>query len=127
MNNIEFLKSAFEKKISGKQVHLNFLSNANGVKVGICNYGARITHYLVPCKGALIDVVLGFDNLESYLNANELYYGVTVGRFANRIAHAKFSLNGEEYFLEANNGPNCLHGGSNGFHHQVWDVIDIQQ
>jgi aldose 1-epimerase len=75
----------------------------------------------------LIDVVLGFNDFKSYLKANELYHGVTVGRFANRIAEAKFTLDGNEYLLEANNGPNCLHGGSNGFHHQVWNVVSFNQ
>ena len=127
MNNIEIIKRSFEETRNGKQINLHFLLNANGVKVGICNYGARITHYMVPCGKELIDVVLGFDDLESYINADELYYGATVGRFANRIAGAKFTLDGHKYLLEANNGSNCLHGGSKGFHGRVWNVVEVYQ
>nr|MBC7612036.1 galactose mutarotase [Pseudopedobacter sp.] len=127
MNNIEIMKQSFEETINGELVNHHFLFNANGLKVGICNYGARITHYLVPCRKELIDVVLGFDDLESYINADELYYGVTVGRFANRIADAKFTLDGLEYLLEPNNGSNCLHGGSKGFHNSVWNVVEVHQ
>jgi aldose 1-epimerase len=127
MNNLEIIKKSFQRRVNGKQINLHFLLNSNGLKVGICNYGARITHYMVPCREELIDVVLGFDDFQGYLNAHELYHGVTVGRFANRIADAKFTLDGNEYLLEANNGPNCLHGGSKGLAHQVWNVVTFNQ
>ncbi|HEX7366777.1 MAG TPA: aldose epimerase family protein [Pelobium sp.] len=116
------LDEAFKKTINGKQVGIYWLKN-DEVRVGICNYGARITHYIVANGAAALDIVLGFDSIDEYLDKeNEFYYGVTVGRFANRIEDAKFSLNGKTYHLEANNGGNSLHSGSIAFHNRAWDV-----
>jgi len=112
----------FESVFKGKNTHLFVLKNQRGTLVALTDYGARIVSILVPDKnGDLTDVVLGFDSIEGYYNANEVYHGCTAGRFANRIAHGKFTLDDQVYQLALNNGPNSLHGGPQGFHNQVWD------
>lgn len=94
------------------------------LKVSLTNYGARIASLTTADKnGNMVDVVAGFDSVDTYIKATSPYYGATIGRFANRIANARFSLNGIDYQLPVNNGPNSLHGGS-GFHAKVWDIID---
>ncbi|QHS57022.1 galactose mutarotase [Mucilaginibacter sp. 14171R-50] len=115
--------SAFEKTINGKQTHLYILKNKNGVEAAVTNYGGRIVSLLVPDKnGKLTDVVLGFENVDGFINSKEPYYGATIGRYGNRIAKGKFKLNGIEYTLATNNGPNTLHGGHPGFQEVVWDA-----
>ncbi len=99
------------------------LENNRHTQVGISDFGARITHFIVNANEEPIDIVLGFDKLEDYFNANEKYHGVTVGPFANRISNGKFTLEGKEYILEQNNGTNCLHSGSIGFHNRFWEVV----
>lgn len=112
----------FEKQIAGKSTHLITLKNRSGMQVAFTDYGARIVSILVPDKnGNLTDVVLGFDSIDGYLEAKESYHGATIGRFANRIAQGKFTLDGQSYTLDQNNGPNSLHGGPTGFHNRVWD------
>jgi aldose 1-epimerase len=128
MQNLHHLKSSFQKTIKGRKTDLHVLENSAGTQVGICNYGARITHFIVKDKTEnQVDTVLGFNNIDDYVNAKERYHGVTVGPFANRIANGSFKLNGEVFLLEKNNGSNCLHGGSNGFHDKVWEFADISQ
>lgn len=98
------------------------LKNNRGMTVTLCDYGARIVSLLVPDReGSLTDVVLGFNSLSEYISANEQYHGATIGRFANRIANGRFTINGETFYIKPNNGPNALHGGANGFHNRVWD------
>ena len=88
-------------------------------------YGAIVTEIDVPDRnGKPDDVVLGFDNLEGYLGGHP-YFGARVGRVANRIAGAKFSLDGKDYNLAANNGPNSLHGGTKGFDKVVWKAEEL--
>ena len=88
----------------------------------VLTYGATLQSLIVQDKnGNPVDVVLGYDTLREYME-NDGYLGATVGRFANRIADARFSLNGKEYHLAANNGPNHLHGGLVGFSHRIWSV-----
>ncbi len=112
----------FEHKIDGKNTHLIVLKNRSGMQVAFTDYGARIVSILVPDKfGDLRDVVLGFNSIQEYLNADEQYHGATIGRYANRIARGQFELGGENYVLQQNNGRNCLHGGPTGFHTKVWD------
>ena len=112
----------FESTLSGKNTHLFTLKNRAGMQVALTDYGARLVSALVPDKnGELIDVVLGFDSITDYLNAQELYHGATIGRMANRVGNGKFQLNDVEYTLPQNNGTNCLHGGPEGFHTKVWD------
>lgn len=103
------------------------LENDLHTQVGISDYGARITHFIVNADDEPIDIVLGFDKLEDYFNAKEHYHGVTVGPFANRIANGRFSLDGKEYRLEQNNGTNCLHSGSVGFHNRFWQVDEFSK
>lgn len=100
------------------------LMNKKGMEVDILNYGGTITNLFVPDKqGVLGDVVLGFDSLSGYLQKGNPYFGCLVGRYANRIAHAKFTLDGKEYQLAANNNGNTLHGGIRGFDKVIWSVL----
>lgn len=115
-------KTQFGKTKDGQTVDLFTLTNQNGMVVKITNYGGIITQILVPDrKGNVGDVVLGFDNFERY-EAGDPYFGAIAGRYANRIAKGKFSLDGHEYTLAINNGPNSLHGGLVGFDKKVWQA-----
>jgi aldose 1-epimerase len=106
----------------GKDVFLFEMKNASGMTVNVTNYGGAIVSLFVPDKdGAFRDVVLGFDTLEGYFNNNPSL-GVLVGRVANRIGKARFSLDGKEYILEKNDGDNHLHSGSKSFRTAVWDA-----
>jgi aldose 1-epimerase len=99
------------------------IENKNGIRLQITNFGGRIMSLYTPDKnGHFQDIVLGYDSPEEYLNSNEKYFGATIGRYGNRIAKAKFSLNGHDYTLAANNGVNSLHGGIKGFHNVYWNV-----
>ena len=110
----------------GQEVHLYTLTNSNGMQVAITNYGARIVSILAPDRnGKMADVVLGFDNLPDYMKYNT-YFGALVGRYANRIGGAKFTLDGKLYHLPVNNGPNSLHGGIKGFDKRFWAAEEIQ-
>jgi aldose 1-epimerase len=105
-----------------KEVYLYTLTNINGITVKITNYGAIITSILVPDKNNRMgDIVLGYDTLDQYI-ANSPYFGALVGRYANRIAKGKFTLNGKSYKLAVNNGKNALHGGLKGFDKVVWEA-----
>jgi aldose 1-epimerase len=113
----------FKSKINGKETSLHFLKNNNGVEVAITNYGARVVALIVPdANKEPVDVVVGFDSLQGYLDSKETYHGAIVGRYANRIAYGKFSLNGKDYQLPINNPPSHLHGGPKGFNTQVWNI-----
>lgn len=115
--------SAFEDTVNGKQTGLYTLKNKNGMQVAITNYGGRIVSWMAPgADGEWADIVLGFDSIEGYLNANEIYYGALIGRYGNRIDDGRFSLDGTQYSLATNNGSNHLHGGPGGFHNVVWDA-----
>lgn len=116
-----------EQILNGEKVCLYTLKNRNGISVQICNYGARVTKLNVPDKnGILADVVLSFDTLEEIIT-KETYFNSICGRFANRIKDAKFTLDGREYTLAANNGPNSLHGGIEGFNMKVWKVKSVSE
>jgi len=118
-------KSAFGKTAEGQAVDLYALTNRNGIEVRITNYGGRVVSILVPDRqGKMGDVVLGFDNLDGYLGNNP-YFGALVGRYANRIAQARFVLDGIEYRLAKNDGPNSLHGGVKGFDKVVWKAREL--
>lgn len=96
------------------------LTNASGMSIKVTNYAASLTDVSVPDRqGQFEHVVLGFDSLESYLERHPKF-GATVGRFANRIRNAEFSLNGQTYHLEKNNKEHSIHGGTNGFNRQVF-------
>lgn len=107
-------------------VDLYTLTNANGLKVKIMNYGGTITQLHVPSRdGKLADIVLGYDSFEEYF-PNPPFFGVLVGRYANRIANGKFTLDEVEYTLAQNDGQNHLHGGTKGFDKVVWNAEQIQ-
>ena len=110
----------FGKLPDGSAVHLYTMRSAHGMVVKVTNYGLIITEILVPDEtGKAGDVVLGFDNFDRYLKGHP-FFGAIAGRYANRIANAKFSLDGKEYTLAANNGKNHLHGGKVGFDKKLW-------
>lgn len=107
---------------SGDDILEYQLNNKNGMRVSILNYGGIVQSIWVPDRnGEIGDVVLGFDELEAYL-AKSQYFGCITGRYANRIAKGKFSLDGQTYTLATNNGPNHLHGGEKGFDKRVWNA-----
>lgn len=111
----------------GKKVYLYTLTNKNGVQVSISNYGGTITSFIAPDKkGNKSSIVLGFNNLKGYL-AHPPFFGATVGRYGNRIADGKFTLDGKTYTLAKNNGKNALHGGLKGFDKVVWDAAPLDQ
>jgi len=106
-------------------VDLYLLKNKNGVEVAITTYGGAVVSLKVPDRnGKLADIVLGYDSLEGYEN-DKAYLGAIVGRYANRIAHAQFTLDGKTYTLAKNNGDNSLHGGIKGFNKAVWTANEF--
>ncbi|WP_432713599.1 aldose epimerase family protein [Pedobacter sp.] len=118
--------AAFDQTVDGKKTALYVLKNANGSQAAITNYGGRIVSLLVKNdKDELVDVVLGHDSLAGYQTKAEFFYGALVGRYANRIAKGKFTLNGKEYNLQVNDGKNTLHGGVDGFYDKVWDAKQL--
>ncbi len=107
----------------GTKVKKFILKNEAGMEVDIINYGGIITRWTAPDKkGNYEDIVLGFDSLEQYLDGSP-YFGALIGRYGNRIANGKFSLDGETYTLATNDGDNHLHGGEKGFDKVVWDGV----
>lgn len=119
---MEIFKNAFGTLSDGTEVSCWTLINENGLTAKILDYGATIQSIIVPDKdGKPTDVVLGHDTIEEYV-AGDCYLGATVGRVANRIKEGHFELNGEEYDLYINNGPNHLHGGKKGFDRFIWDA-----
>jgi aldose 1-epimerase len=116
-------KEFFGKTADGKDVYLYALKNKHGMQAKITNYGGIVVSLLVPDKsGKFDDIVLGYDSLAQYINSNSPYFGALIGRYGNRIGKGKFKLNGKEYRLATNNGPNHLHGGIRGFDKVVWEV-----
>jgi aldose 1-epimerase len=117
---VKMLRSDFGKTSDGQAVDLFVLRGTGGMEVGITNYGGIVTSLKVPDRdGKLADVVLGFDKLDGYLAAHP-FFGVIVGRYANRIAKGSFTLDGKTYTLARNNDENHLHGGRRGFDKFVW-------
>jgi aldose 1-epimerase len=115
-------RHSFGKTRTGETVDLFTLKNAHGMEAAITNFGAILVSLKTPDRnGELGDVVLGFDSLEGYLRDNP-YFGAIVGRYGNRIAKGRFTLDGKEYKLATNNGPNALHGGIKGFNRVVWQA-----
>lgn len=113
-------KEDFGTTPDGETVELYTLRNNSGMEVDIITYGGRITSLKVPDKdGNMENVVLGFDNIKDYTSDNP-FFGALIGRYGNRIAKGKFSLDGEEYTLAQNDGENHLHGGEKGFDKVVW-------
>ena len=115
-------KSPYGTTVDGVDVHEYKLSNQEGMQVSIINYGGVITSWTAKDKnGVYEDIVLGFNELSEYEKESP-YFGAIIGRFGNRIAKGKFSIEGKEYTLAVNNGENHLHGGEKGFDKVVWDA-----
>lgn len=118
---MKLTKELWGKSTCGKEIYLYTLTNENGAYVQLSSVGAGIVSIVVPDKdGKLADVVLGYPEAASYF-ADGPCAGKVPGRYANRIALGKFSLDGVEYTLPVNNGPNHLHGGPDGFQNKVWE------
>lgn len=116
------------KHSSGEDIYLFTLSNAKGAEAIITNYGAIITSFKIKNPdGSINDIVLGFDKVEDYWSPDYLqqypWFGCAVGRYANRIKNAEFSINGTKYSLAKNNGSEILHGGPGGFDRRVWQLV----
>jgi len=121
---VEIRREAFVKEIDGKPTDLYTLKSGTGMVVKVTNQGAKIVQILVPDKsGQLGDVVLGYETVDQYM-AGRASYGAVIGRYANRIAKGRFTLNGQEYQLPVNNGPNHLHGGR-GSHFRVFEAKQL--
>lgn len=119
------VKSDFKSVVNGDSTDLFVLTNANGVEVTLTNYGARIVSVMVPDReGNLQDVVLGFDNIDDYVNTDN-NFGATIGRYGNRIANGLITVDGVEYQLPQNNFGHTLHGGPEGYDRQVFDAEQI--
>lgn len=122
--NLSGLKQAdFSKNVQGKETALFILTNKNGAEIGVTNYGGAILSIMVPDKdGKYANVIQGHDSIDHVINSHEPFLSTIIGRYGNRIAKGKFLLDGKEYQLAINNGPNHLHGGPTGFHARVWDA-----
>ncbi len=120
-------RAPFGTAPDGRRVFLYTLTNTRGMQVRITNYGGIIQSLDVPDRnGRLGDVVLGFDDLNSYVKHSP-YFGAIVGRYANRIARGRFTLDGKTYHLYINNAPNTLHGGKVGFDKRVWTATPLHR
>ncbi len=115
--------SDYDTIVKGKQISLYTLANANGMTAQITNYGCNIVDLWVPAKdGTFKDVVLGYPSIKDFFNPQNTFGGYVVGRYANRIAKGKFTIDGKEYNIPINNGENALHGGLENFSQKVWDA-----
>lgn len=126
-NNANMNKKFFGS-IGNDSIYEYQLHNAKGMQVSIINYGGTVTRIIVPDKsGQAGDVVLGFDSLPGYLQTGNPFIGALIGRYGNRIANGKFTLDGKVYTLAQNNNGNHLHGGLKGFDKVVWNVDDVNE
>lgn len=131
LNTYSFIKF-FGYLPDGAIIHCCELANKNGMKMQVITYGATITSLKIPLKnGDFLDVVLGFDTLEDYLNSFDLknapYFGATVGRYAGRINNGTFNLNGKSIHLNNNNNGHSLHGGNSGFSQKIWQIKNVNE
>ncbi|SHG46984.1 aldose 1-epimerase [Fodinibius roseus] len=114
-------KADFKGTLGDRSVNLYTLTNSNGCKVSVTNYGARLVELKVPDReGNFDNIVVGPGSMEAFLDDRENYFGAVIGRYANRIASGKITVDGQEYSLRANEGAHHLHGGPAGFHRVVW-------
>jgi aldose 1-epimerase len=114
----------FGKLADGTPIEAVTLRNGHGMSARVLAWGAILQKLVVPGKDAPADVVLGYDTMDGYLKAPN-YFGATVGRYANRIAKGRFTLDGKAYQLPVNDGPNALHGGLKGFDKQLWTISKV--
>jgi aldose 1-epimerase len=120
-------REQFGQMPDGTTIEAFTLRNSRGIEVKAITYGGIITSLRIPDReGRFDDVALGYDTLDGYLKTNSPYFGGIIGRYANRIANASFTLDGKTYPLAANNGPNHLHGGNKGFDKVWWKGEDFQ-
>ncbi len=120
-------RAPFGTAPGGDTVSVYTLKNAHGMELRVLDYGGIILSLTVPDRsGRSADVVLGFDSLADYVRASP-YFGAIIGRYGNRVAHGRFTLDGRTYTLARNNGPNHLHGGVKGFDKVVWDVSPFKR
>src|SRR5262252_4761062 len=118
-------KKPWGKTAKGEEIQLYTLRNGTA-EVSIATWGATVTSLRVPDRtGAIADVVLGFDSLEPYMKEHP-FFGVVVGRYANRIGQGRFTLDHKDYKLTINNGKNQLHGGPEGFYRKVWKAEEVE-
>jgi aldose 1-epimerase len=117
-------RAPFGTMADGRAVDIYTMTNDNGIQIRFLSYGGVVKEIQTPDRrGKLDNIVLGLDTLQQYESISAtIHFGAIIGRYANRIGNAQFTLNGVTYHLEANNGPNTLHGGSNGFDRKLWDV-----
>ncbi|WP_282044377.1 aldose epimerase family protein [Winogradskyella flava] len=121
-------KSNFTTILNDKSVSLFNLKNKQGLVGQITNYGGRLISLWTKDKNdKLEDIVLGYNSIQDYLDADEMFFGAIIGRYGNRIAAGQFTLDNNTYGLETNNTPNHLHGGLHGFHNVVWDANQISE
>lgn len=121
-NEFAIKEFTFDTTINNKKVSL-FVLKSNSMEVLFTNYGARIVGLNVQDKNQVkTDVVVGFNNIQSYISTKERYFGATIGRYGNRIKEGKFSLDNKDYQISINNGVNALHGGKEGFQNVIWDA-----
>lgn len=127
--NISGLKREnFQAIVQGKKTDLYTLTNANGMQVDITNYGGALVSIMVPDKnGNYANVIQGHDTIQGVVESPEPFLSTLIGRYGNRICKGKFTMNGKEYSLAINNGPNHLHGGPTGCHARVWDAEQINE
>ncbi|CAN5824774.1 galactose mutarotase [soil metagenome] len=124
---MDIRKEPFGRDEDGFAVNLYTLTNDKGMTVKITNYGGIVTSIVTLDRdGKPGNVVLGYDDLENYLKKNP-YFGALIGRYGNRIAKGKFTLDGQEYTLATNNGPNHLHGGLKGFDKVLWEAEEVRK
>jgi len=119
-------KKSFGVMPDSTKVDIYTLVNHSGITMKVTNYGGIITSLIIPDKnGKVVDIVLGYDSLSGYLKATP-FFGALIGRYGNRIAKGKFTLDGTDYVLATNDGPNHLHGGVKGFDKVVWDAEEFK-
>lgn len=129
ITNLSGLKAAdFQKIVQGKQTDLFVLTNSKGYEVAVTNYAGAFVAIMVPDRdGKIANVIQGHDNIDDVISSPEPFLSTLIGRYGNRICKGKFTLDGKEYSLAINNGPNALHGGPTGFHARVWDAQPVNK
>ena len=124
---VSYQLASFGQLSDGREAQLLTLKNANGIELDVTNYGGIITRLLTPdAQGELADIVLGYDTLAEYQQHNP-YFGAIIGRYGNRIANGRFTLQGEQYQLATNDGANHLHGGDSGFDKRLCQMTPFSQ